>query len=65
MGEVEKSKIIRTKLSKDTESSQIMTAITATTIRGIVSSANEIGIKKEDIVSILKENGQFVLLYFQ
>lgn len=65
MGEVEKSKIIRTKLSKDTESSQIMTAITATTIRGIVSSANEIGIKKEDIVSLLKENGQFVLLYFQ
>lgn len=42
-----------------------MTALIATTIRGIVNSANEIGIKREEIVSLLKENGQFVLVYFK
>nr|DAQ46186.1 MAG TPA: hypothetical protein [Crassvirales sp.] len=42
-----------------------MTALTDTTIRGIVRSANEEGIKREDIVSLLKENGQFVLIYFR
>ena len=48
-----------------TKTSGIMTALTATTIRGIVNSANEVGIKREDIVSLLKENGQFVLVYFK
>ncbi len=42
-----------------------MTAITNTTIRGIVNNANEIEIKRENIVSLLKENGQFVLVYFK
>lgn len=42
-----------------------MTALTATTIRGIVNSANEANIKKEDIVSFLKDSGQFVLVYFK
>lgn len=42
-----------------------MTALTDITIRGIVRSANEEGIKREDIVSLLKENGQFVLIYFR
>lgn len=42
-----------------------MTALTDTTIRGIVRSANEEGIKRGDIVSLLKENGQFVLIYFK
>lgn len=50
MGEIDKSK---------------MTAITDTTIKGIVKSANELGIKREYIVSLLKENGQFVLIYFK
>ena len=31
----------------------------------IVKDANDEGIKKEDIVSLLKENGQFVLVYFK
>lgn len=65
MEETEKAKKTRTKTSGDTKVSQIMTALTATTIRGIVNSANEIGIKREDIVSLLKENGQFVLVYFK
>ena len=59
MEEIERAKKTRTKTSG------IMTALTATTIRGIVNSANEVGIKREDIVSLLKENGQFVLIYFK
>jgi hypothetical protein len=59
MEEIERAKKTRTKTSG------IMTALTATTIRGIVNGANEVGIKREDIVSLLKENGQFVLVYFK
>lgn len=44
---------------------QVMTAIAANTIREIVKIANEEGIKREDIVSLLKENGQFVLVYYK
>lgn len=66
MEEIEKAKMIRTKNSTDgTEDHQVMTAITNDTIRGIVKIANEEGIKREDIVSLLKENGQFVLVYFR
>lgn len=65
MEEIERAKMTRTKASGDTKVSQIMTVLTATTIRGIVNSANEIGIKRENIVSLLKENGQFVLVYFK
>lgn len=62
MEEIEKAKMTRTNGS---EVHQVMTALTDTTIRGIVRSANEEGIKREDIVSLLKENGQFVLIYFR
>lgn len=55
----------RTKKVNNTEVHQVMTAITNDTIRGIVRAANEDGIKREDIVSLLKENGQFVLVYFR
>ncbi len=65
MEEIEKSKMTRTKATKDTKVSQIMAALTATTIRGIVNSANEVGVQREDVVSLLKENGQFVLVYFK
>ena len=65
MEEIERVKKARTKAPGDTKVSQIMTALTSTTIRGIVNSANEIGIKREDIVSLLKENGQFILVYFK
>ena len=59
---IEKSRI---KKVNGSEVHQIMTALTGTTIRDIVRSANEEGIKREDIVSLLKENGQFVLVYFR
>lgn len=63
MEEIERAKL--TKTSGNTKVSQTMTALVSTTIRGIVNSANEAGIKREDIVSLLKENGQFVLVYFK
>ena len=65
MEEIEKVKMTRTKKTNDSEVHQVMTALTDTTIRGIVRSANEEGIKRGDIVSLLKENGQFVLIYFR
>ena len=42
-----------------------MTALTAPNIRGIVNAANEEGVKREDIVSLVKDNGQFTLVYFR
>lgn len=63
MEEIEESKMVRTK--KVSETNQIMTAIAVNTIREIVKTANEEGIKREDIVSLLKENGQFVLVYYK
>jgi hypothetical protein len=65
MEEIEKAKMTRTKKTNGSEAHQVMTALTDTTIRGIVRSASEKGIKREDIVSLLKENGQFVLIYFR
>lgn len=65
MEEIERQKMVRTKKTSGSEVHQVMTALTNTTIRGIVRSANEKGIKREDIVSLLKENGQFVLIYFR
>ena len=65
MEEIERQKMVRTKKTSGSGVHQVMTALTNTTIRGIVRSANEEGIKREDIVSLLKENGQFVLIYFR
>ena len=65
MEEIEKAKMTRIKKINGSEVHQVMAALTDTTIRGIVRSANEGGIKREDIVSLLKENGQFVLIYFR
>ena len=65
MEETEKAKMSRIKKTNNLEVNKVMTALTDTTIRGIVRLANEEGIKREDIVSLLKENGQFVLIYFR
>ena len=65
MEEIEKARMTRTKKTNGSEVHQVMTALTNTTIRGIVKSATEEGIKRGDIVSLLKENGQFVLIYFK
>ena len=64
MEETEKNKMVRTKKVSETGVvHQIMTAMAANTIREIARIANERGIKREDIVSLLKENSQFVLVY--
>lgn len=66
MEEIEKGKMTKTKQVSKTEIvPQIMTALAANTIREIVRCANEVGVKREDIVSLLKENGQFVLVYYK
>lgn len=66
MEEIERAKMTRTKKNtNDAKVHQVMTAMTNDTIRGIVKAANEEGIKREDIVSLLKEKGQFVLVYFR
>ena len=66
MEEIEKNKMVRTKkVSETSVVLQIMTAMAANTIREIVRTANEEGIKREDIVSLLKENSQFVLVYYK
>lgn len=65
MEEIEKAKMTRTKKTNGSEVHQIMTALTDTTIRGIVRAANEEGIKREDIVSLVRESNQFVLVYFR
>lgn len=65
MEEIEKAKMTRTRKINGSEVHQVMTALTGTTIRGIIKSANEEEVKREDIVSLLKENGQFVLIYFK
>lgn len=62
MTEIENKKMVRVK--KD-GSHQIMTAFAGNTLREIVNTANEEGIKREDIVSLLRDNGQFWLVYFK
>ena len=63
MEEVAKTKTIKAK--KNDYPNKIMTAIMDNTLRGIVRISNELNIKREDIVSLLKENGQFVLIYYK
>lgn len=66
MEEIEKNKIIKNKKISETNVVQkIMTVFVTTTIREIVKSVNEEGIKKEDIVSLFKDNGQFILIYYK
>ena len=62
MAEIENKKMVRVK--KD-GSHQIMTAFAGNTLREIVNTANEEGIKREDIVSLLRDNGQYWLVYFK
>lgn len=47
-----------------TKNSKVMTALTAPTLRSIVYIANELNIKKEDIVTLTKESNQYILIYY-
>lgn len=46
------------------KNNKIMTALEAPTIREIVDASNELGIKREDIVSILPTNGRYIMVYY-
>ena len=66
MEEIAQDKLIKNKkISKTDVVQKIMTVFVATTIREIVKSVNEGGIKKDDIVSLYKDNGQFILIYYK
>lgn len=41
-----------------------MKTLVANNVRMLIKMANEQSIKREDIVTILKDNEQFVLIYF-
>lgn len=43
---------------------KVMTAFTAPTIRTIIDIANELSIKREDIVTLTKESDQYILVYY-
>lgn len=62
MAEIEDKKMVRVKKNG---THQIMIAFAGNTLREIVNTANEEGIKREDIVSLLRDNGQFWLVYFK
>lgn len=47
------------------EENKTMRVLITNTIRGIIKTSNEEGIKKEDIVSLLKDNNQYVLVYYK
>ena len=49
---------------KKLEVPKIMTAIAALTIRELVNTANKYGIKREDVITIVKDNGQYVLIHY-
>lgn len=46
------------------EKEERMTALYGNNIREIVYKANDRGIKKEDVISLMKEDGQFILVYY-
>ena len=49
---------------KKLEVPKIMTALAALTIRELVNIANKYGIKREDVITIVKDNGQYVLIHY-
>lgn len=43
---------------------KVMYAIYGDTIRDIVKQSNKLGIQREEIVSLIKDDGQFILTYY-
>ena len=46
------------------ENGKLLHAIRSRTIRELVDKANELHILREDVITILQENGFYVLLYY-
>lgn len=43
---------------------KVMLAMSSTTIRGIIATANRLSVQREDIVSLTREGNEFVLIYY-
>lgn len=65
MEEIDKNKMSELEKDKFSGKKEFMTALTANTVRELVRYVNELEIKKNDIVTILKENSQFILVYYK
>lgn len=64
MAEVEEKKDIKKTIKKIVNDSQ-MRILVVTNITEVVKYVNEENIKKEDIISLLKDNGQWMLVYYK
>ena len=64
MAEVEEKKNPK-KTIKNTIDDSKMKILVVTNITEVVKYANEENIKKEDIISLLKDNGQWMLVYYK
>lgn len=65
MAELEEKKEIKRTIKKVIETPQEMRILVVTNIAEVVKYVNEEGIKKEDIISLLKDNGQWMLVYYK
>ena len=64
MAEVEEKKNPK-KTIKNTIDNSKMKILVVTNITEVVRYVNEENIKKEDIISLLKDNGQWMLVYYK
>lgn len=48
-----------------TKNGKVITALTSSTVRGIVDGARKLSIQREDIVSLVKEGNQYILIYYE
>ena len=65
MAELEEKKETKRTTKKVIETPQEMRILVVTNIAEVVKYVNEEGIKKEDIISLLKDNGQWMLVYYK
>ena len=42
-----------------------ITAVSSKTVKGIIKAANELGIQKEDIVTLVQKPEEYILIYYE
>lgn len=55
---------IKIDIMGEDKNTKVMYAIYGDTIREIVRQSNELDIQREEIVSLIKDGGQFILTYY-
>jgi hypothetical protein len=55
----------KTNVKKRNSQGKTMCAITGNNVRHIIEAANDKNIQNADIVSLVREGGQFVLIYYK